>query len=272
MSQSRNGESMSTKRPDSIEEFRRKQKAKRGVVTPPPSHNAPESANLSADELPIVEAGRTAMQSLRKTFELWTTVGRAMETLRSRADRLGGRQTFQRLLDQQGFGDLDKATVARLLRIMERLLDVVAWHETLTAKQKREWASPSAVFKHCPVFAKPKQSREPKPTLRGSVTELSEENAALKAYVVELEAAREAGPRAALPDDVDAVAALIVDTFPPDKAVRIAGRVVDKLKQMQGRTAIAASVSRTATAASRKRKIRTKPDAPGAKTLNQLGG
>lgn len=224
---------MATKRPDSFEEFQRKQKAK----SPPPSHNAPESGSLSQDELASVEAGRTAMQSLRKTFDLWVTVGRAIQTLRARADRAGGRKTFQRLLDQQGFHDLDKATVTRLLHIMENLAAVVSWHETLTDKQKREWASPSAIYKHCPVFKKDKP-RESKKQPSPSPAARDQEIAALKAHVQELEAARpESGPESrtllGLLTDLVAVAkdpANWPASFPPKQAanlVKALGKVRD---------------------------------------------
>jgi hypothetical protein len=43
-----------------------------------------------------------------------------------KADRMGTRKAFARLLEQQGFGEFikDKATFTRLLRIMENLGDV----------------------------------------------------------------------------------------------------------------------------------------------------
>ena len=41
--------------------------------------------------------------SLHKTFDLWVAIGRAIVTLREKADRIGGRQTFKRLMAQNGF-------------------------------------------------------------------------------------------------------------------------------------------------------------------------
>jgi hypothetical protein len=69
-------------------------------------------------------AGRMAMRSLARTFELWLAVGKAVKTLRARADKIGGRKTFQRLLDQNGFQSLPAATITRLLRIVDRLAEV----------------------------------------------------------------------------------------------------------------------------------------------------
>src|SRR5438270_420004 len=50
-------------------------------------HNQPETGSLSMAELETVEAGRTALQSLHKTFDLWVAIGRAVVTLREEADR-----------------------------------------------------------------------------------------------------------------------------------------------------------------------------------------
>jgi hypothetical protein len=57
---------------------------------------------------------------------------------------------------------LDKAIVSKLLTILDRLPEVMAWYEKLTPKQRREWAAPTTVLKHCPVFAKPKVEGEQK--------------------------------------------------------------------------------------------------------------
>jgi hypothetical protein len=135
-------------------------------------HNQPESGSLSLAEHQTIEAGRLALSSLSKTFDLWVTIARAIKTLRDKADRMGGRWDFQRLMAQNGFRMdgtphekvLDKAIVSKLLTILDRLPEVMAWYEKLTPKQKREWAAPTTVLKHCPVFAKPKVEGERKPT------------------------------------------------------------------------------------------------------------
>ena len=123
-------------------------------------HNQPESDVLDQAEEAIVEAGRMAMRSLARTFELWLAVGKAVKTLRARADKIGGRKTFQRLLDQNGFQSLPAATITRLLRIVDRLGEVGPWHESLDEKQQREWSSPSAIFKHCPIFKTEKPNQK----------------------------------------------------------------------------------------------------------------
>jgi hypothetical protein len=161
---------MTIKRRDA-DDFRR-DIAARAVEEDGRFHNQPESGALSLAEHQTIEAGRLAMTSLSKTLDLWVTIARAIKTLRDKADRLGGRWDFQRLMAQNGFRMdgtphekvLDKAIVSKLLAILGRLPDVMAWYEKLTPKQKREWAAPTTVLKHCPVFAKPKVEGERKPT------------------------------------------------------------------------------------------------------------
>jgi hypothetical protein len=125
---------------------------------PSNSDNAPESAGLTPDERTYIEAGLAALALLRKTFESWVAVGRAIQTLRAKADRIGTRKAFARLLEQQRFDEFirDKSTCTRLLRIMENLGEVSAWHAGLEPKQQMAWAHPSTVFLHCPIFKKPK--------------------------------------------------------------------------------------------------------------------
>ncbi len=84
-------------------------------------HNQPESGNLSDDERRVVEGGKDALQSLAKTFDLWVAVGRGIKVLRNKAEAMGGRQTFKRLLEQNGYGSIDKAVISKLLVIIDRL-------------------------------------------------------------------------------------------------------------------------------------------------------
>ena len=199
-------------------------------------HNAPESGGLSMLELETIEAGRAALSSLHKTFDLWIAIGRAVVTLREKADRLQGRQTFKRLMAQQGFRMdgtphekvLDKGVVSKLEEIMkpENLTRVQAWYEQLPPKHKREWAAPTTVFKHCPVFAKPKDDGEPKLTPVQQrdqiIVKLEEENHRLKQ--------QKEDERFTPTDTAEDVATCIVGMFTPSKAMDIARRILAKAK------------------------------------------
>jgi hypothetical protein len=153
-------------------------------------HNAPTS--LSAFEDEALEAARTEWATLKKrTFASWMIVGKGIRTLRQRADRLGGRKTFQRLMAEQGFRidgpkserQFDKTTAVRLLQVMEQETEVRIWHDQLSPARQAEWASPNAILRHCPIFAKPKPA-DPSPSpyaqLKQAHMVLLEENEKLK--------------------------------------------------------------------------------------------
>jgi hypothetical protein len=87
---------------------------------------------------------------------------RAVVTARARADRVGGGKTFRRILQQQGLGMVvPPATATRLEAIMANLSAVEDWRAGLTENQRYRWASPSAVFKHCPAFAGDRANMRP---------------------------------------------------------------------------------------------------------------
>jgi hypothetical protein len=154
----------------------------------PVSDNTPESSSLTQDERAYIEAGLSALALLRKTFESWIAVGRAIQTLRAKADLIRTRQAFNRLLDQQGFGEFikDKATCTRLLRIMENLGEVSKWHAELEPKEQKAWAHPSTVFLRCPVFQKDGASKpRPQPAKPENLTKVMEQKDARNAELQE---------------------------------------------------------------------------------------
>jgi hypothetical protein len=152
-------------------------------------HNAPTF--LSASEGETLEAARAAWAGLKKrTFEGWIAIGKGIRILRRRADQLGGRKTFQRLMAEQGFRidgpkserQFDKTTAIRLLQVMEQETEVRIWHQQLAPAQQVEWASPNAILRHCPIFAKAKatDSASPYAQLKQAHMALLEENEKLK--------------------------------------------------------------------------------------------
>jgi hypothetical protein len=128
-------------------------------------HNQPESAQLTIAEHAILGKGREALTALIKNFDLWIEIGHALKVLRDKANDIGGNERviskiFARLRDQNGFGGLIRQTVSKLIIIVEHEAEVREWHQKLTPKQQREWAAPTTIMKHCPVFKK----ETPKPT------------------------------------------------------------------------------------------------------------
>jgi hypothetical protein len=200
-------------------------------------HNQPESGALSHIEHETIEAGRLALSSLHKTFDLWIAVARAIKTLRDKADRMGGRNAFQHLMAQNGFRMdgtphekiIDKGIVSKLLSILDRLPEVTAWYEKLTPKQKREWAAPSTVYKHCPLFKKPVDPNVEKPLspmakLQMANVELQEENHRLKK--------REDGDTFKESDKAEDIATALVGqfVFNRKKLEKVAKLILEKLK------------------------------------------
>jgi hypothetical protein len=224
---------MTTKRPDSFEEFQRKQDAKRAAA----GDNYPGLPSLSHEEITYVDAAREALATMKRTFEFWIVVARGLRALKDKADRIGGRFTFDRLREREGLGGkrrdgtdvLNKTRVSRLLAILERLPEVEAWRaDKLTDKQRFEWASPEAVWRHCPVFAKPKgddDERAPSP-----YEQLKQTNIELQEKVAKLEKHKD-DERWTPTDTAENVAGAIVGMFTPSKAKDIAGRILAKLKK-----------------------------------------
>jgi hypothetical protein len=133
--------------------------------------NAPESESVTLDDVAVFEAARNAVVLLKKTFETWVVIGKAVVRARDIADRRGGGKTFMRLIEQQGLATIiNKTTASNVLRIMERLADVTKWHETLTPRQQIDWAAPTTILKRCPVFAQPKPEPDLKPPTKAQQT------------------------------------------------------------------------------------------------------
>jgi hypothetical protein len=157
-----------TGRLDSFAEFQRRQRAKQE-----PGTNSPDLPSLSHEEVTCVEAARDALATIKRTFEFWMVIARGLRTLKDKAERIGGRFTFDRLREREGLGGrnkqgkevLNKTRVSRLLFILAHLAEVEAWRKNLTDKQRFDWASPEAIIRRCPVFAKAKDPNAPrKPT------------------------------------------------------------------------------------------------------------
>lgn len=170
-------------------------------------HNAPEVTDFTSEENAALENARESLGALKKTFAHWITIGRAVQICRARAEAIGGKETFHRLLERSGFGGLadrkGKNSLSLLEQIMAREADVVAWHGTLTGAQQLHWASPQTVIKHCPFFTKPRSGDKPFST-SSRLTRQKREIAGLRAHIEDLEAAYGPLPRSTIP--VDALA------------------------------------------------------------------
>jgi hypothetical protein len=189
--------------------------------------NASEAVTLG--DTAIFEAARQAVTLLKKTFETWLVIGTAVVRARDIADARGGGKTFMRLIEQQGLGPIvNKTTASVLLRIMERLPEVMAWRETLTTRQQIDWSAPTTVLKRCPIFNPPKPEPDEKP-----MTPAEKDRQALAVALEEIEQLkeREDGDRFKPTDTAEDIATVLVSMFSPSKARDIFRRGLAKLDE-----------------------------------------
>jgi len=186
--------------------------------------NAPESEAITLDDVTVFEAARSAIGLLKKTFESWVMIGKAVVRARKIADERGGGKTFMRLIDQQGLGRVvnNKTTASNLLRIMERLPEVTKWHEKLTEKQQIQWAAPTTILGRCPVFKKAKPVEEGEPVL-SEKQQLKQSVSRLEAEVHQLKRQKE-DERFTPTDTAENVAVAIVGMFSAAKVKDIIQR------------------------------------------------
>jgi hypothetical protein len=186
----------------------------------------------SQDERRTLDAARDALISLKRDFEHYRTMGRGLRLLREKADCIGGRNTFDDLREQAGLGEkqgLKRSVASKLLRVMSELDAVEKWRATLTAQQKLEWSSPSAILKHCPCFnrltaaaGEPKLS--PYAKLQQAHVAVLEENDRLKRRSDE-------GSLFDLKNDtVETIADTIVGNVSPGRAEKIARAILKAIK------------------------------------------
>jgi hypothetical protein len=186
----------------------------------------------SQDERRILDAAHEALTSLKRTFENWRTMGRGLQLLREKADCIGGRDTFDDLREQAGLGEkqgLKRSVASKLLRVMGELDAVEKWRATLTAQQKLEWSSPSAILKHCPVFNRlTAASGEPK---RSPYAKLQQAHAAVLEENDRLKRRSEEGSLFDLRNDtVEIIADTIVGNVSPGRAEKIARAILKAIK------------------------------------------
>jgi hypothetical protein len=131
--------------------------------------NVPSTHNsglppLTKAESACVERALNAVKEMRKTtFGYWVTIGRALKALHIKAEQLKRKKAYNILREREGLGVdiIKKSRSSRLLKIIDNLPEVEKWRATLTDAERFEWASPEAVHRHCPLFAKDAAPRAP---------------------------------------------------------------------------------------------------------------
>jgi hypothetical protein len=145
-------------------------------------------------------------------------------------------------MEEQGFRmdgpkpqrQFNKVTITRLLQVMEREREVIEWHQQeLTPTQQIAWASPDAIIRHCPIFAKPKDpDKSP-----SSFEKLKQVNIELqeRLHRAEEEIKRGGGDLWTKDDRPEDIANIMISKLSRDKAERVARAMLETLKPSRRR-------------------------------------
>jgi hypothetical protein len=216
----------------------------------------------------VCRQGAEAWRRLKrdKNWGDWVKVGDALLVGREWAmDQAGTNQpqgkgynmAFGEWMQRYKLDDMDKGDRSRLFMVMDNLGQIEEWRRTLTLTERLKLNHPNAILRKWKAHMEPERKPDgpPKPTLRDSVANLSEENASLKAHIAELEAARAAGK----PDLATALAVLVdeakratrwADVMPADAIPRPAeiDTVMTRLNTLKRGRAKAIKVAKAADA------------------------
>jgi hypothetical protein len=125
----------------------------------------------TAEEKEIFSRARTSATGLRKTFECWVDIGKAVEVARRHADAegLGTKKRnarYREILDEQKLAWIGAANrrteVVRLMQVMRQLPAVEKWRATLDPYLAARWSSPQSTWNRCPVFHPDGKTKGPK--------------------------------------------------------------------------------------------------------------
>jgi hypothetical protein len=193
------------KRPDSIEDFQRKRQEKDLRRREEPEYTRGQQDDRNTH----IKRGQEAWSRHKTdaTWNDWLAIGQALSI--GREDAMATAETnapvgsrynveFGDWLVRHKFDDIDKADRSRLFDAMANLPAIEAWRGALPQNQRLRLNHPSTVLRKWRAATVAKPPKDPKPTLKDSVVNLSEDNAAkdleitgLKAHVAELESSRE---------------------------------------------------------------------------------
>jgi hypothetical protein len=195
---------------------------------------------MTSEAIAVFDDARQAVANLRKTFDEWIKIGRAVVLARDMANRRGGTKTFMRIIAQQNLGTVvNKSTASRLEKVMARIDEVVAWRATLTDRERIDYASPTSILRRCPIFRNPTPPRDdnqmtPAERDRQQLAAAIEENHRLQAEL----AHREDGDRFRPTDTANDIATVIVGMFSKTKARDIADQIRTKLRHREAASAV----------------------------------
>jgi len=148
----------------------------------------------------VARQGTEAWRRLKKekSWGDWIKVGEALVVGRewamnqaqtNKPEGKGYNLCFGEWLVRYKLDDMDKGDRSRLFDVMDNLPNIIAWRQTLTLTQRLTLNHPSSVWRKFKRAIEPEdKTAEPKPTLRDSVVNLSEQNHAHELEIAQLKA------------------------------------------------------------------------------------
>jgi hypothetical protein len=145
----------------------------------------------------VSRQGTEAWRRLKreKNWHDWVKVGEALQVGRewamgqastNRPEGKAYNTTFGEWLQRYKLDDMDKGDRSRLFSVMDNLPMIEDWRRTLTLTERLKLNHPNAVLRKWKAAVEPERPASGRPTLRDSVVNLSEENAAQKAEIANL--------------------------------------------------------------------------------------
>lgn len=157
-----------------------------------------------AEQRVIIQQGVDAWHQLKKSWEHWLMVGKALRIGReeamhsagtNRPEGKGYNKAFGEWLLENKLDDIDQGDRKRLLDVMDNLPEIEQWRATLTEGERRKYNHPSTVWRRWKKATKVPSADKDKPkreTQREANIKLDEENDSLKEHIKEIEASYEA--------------------------------------------------------------------------------
>jgi hypothetical protein len=192
----------------------------------------------------IVRQAVEALDAIDRTFDHWLVTGEAFERGRQSAMReartnvpkgRGYNEAYSPWMKRNEAGKLatiDQAVRFRLGKIIEHRSEVLAWRQTLTSNQRREWSHPTTVWRRFEAanVVRTDDDGEKKPSqvaqLKESLAKALDDNARLTEQLK-----RDGSLFDLKRDSAEAIAEVLVRNMSDVRAEDVAKRIRRKLKE-----------------------------------------
>jgi hypothetical protein len=216
----------------------------------------------------VSKSGASAWQRLKKVKDWhdWLKVGEALLVGREWAmNQASANQpvgaaynmAFGEWLQRYKLHDMDKGDRSRLFTVMQDLPAIEEWRRTLTLTERLKLNHPNAVLRKWQANTRvPDPNKKPKPGLRESVADLSEENTQLKGQLADRDEqitalqATQSTPVMSLAEITEQWVTCFLAAADPDEIEQAAQQIVNALSKF---AKVPEAISKAAVAAKRAR-------------------